>query len=175
MHQPKHYYAVKRKNIVLLSDVEKVRLDIFDKSDPVQHFQKIKVDCGIYFGFRGRSEHASLWQCNAQRGYFETVHHAYEGKRFVGIVQLKEDKKLKVSTHNNYVRDTKNTMRMPVLDEDADPNNFASLFLCYLGRLDVGPKKIGTVKPYFAKNPVGKDKIHMLQLHSTERMGLYMK
>jgi len=173
---------VKKKNMVLPSDVEKVRLDIFDESDPVQHCQKIMVGCGIYFGFRGRSEHASLRQCDSQRGYFETGH-AYERKRFVGIGQLKDDKKLKVSTHNNYVRDTEDIMRMPVLDED-DPNDFASSFLRYLDRLDdhqehmycyVDPKKIGTAKPYFAKKPVGKDKIQELQLNSAERMGLGMK
>ena len=73
---------MKKKNMVLPSDVEKVRLDIFHKSDPVQHCQrKIMVGCGIYFGFHRRSEHASLQQCNSQR-------------------ELKEDKKLKVSTHN---------------------------------------------------------------------------
>ena len=74
-------------------------------------------------------------------------------------------------------------MRMPVLDED-DPNNFASSFLCYLDRLDdhqecmycyVDHKKIGTAKLYFAKKPVGKFKIHELQLNSAERMGLDMK
>ena len=61
-HQPEHY-AVKKKNIVLHSDVEKVRLDIFDESVPVQHCQKIMAGCGIYFGFHGRAEHASLRQC----------------------------------------------------------------------------------------------------------------
>ena len=107
----------------------------------------------------------------------------YEGKKIVGIGQLKEDKKSNVSTHNNYVRDTEDIMRMPVLDED-DPNDFASSFLRYLDRLDdhqecmycyVDPKKIGTVKPHFAKKPVGKDKIHKLQLNAAERMGLDMK
>ena len=181
MQQPEHY-GVKKKNMVLPSDVEKVRLDVFDESDPVQHCQKIMVGCGIYFGFRGRSEHACLRHCDAQRGFYETGH-AYEGKRFVGIGQLKDDKKHNVSTHNNYVRDTEDIMRMPVLDED-DPNDFASSFLRYLDRLDdhqermycyVDPKKIGTAKPYFAKKPLGKDKIHALQLNSAERMGLDMK
>ena len=72
---------MKKKDMVLPSDVEKVRLDIFDENDPVQYCQKIMVGCGIYFGFHRRSEHASLQQCNSQR-------------------ELKEDKKLKVSTHN---------------------------------------------------------------------------
>ena len=47
---------------------------------------------------------------------------AFEVKRFVGIGQLKEDKELKVSTYNNYVRDVENLMRIPVLDE-SDPND----------------------------------------------------
>ena len=175
---------MKKKDMVLPSDVEKVRLDIFDENDPVQYWQKIMVGCGIYFGFCGRrSEHASLRQCDSQHGYFETGH-AYEGKKFVGISQLKEDKKSNVSTHNNSVKDTEDIMRMPVLDED-DPNYFLSSFLRYLDRLGnhqermycyVDPKKIRTVKPYFAKNkPVGKDKIHKFLHNAAERMGLNMK
>ena len=39
----------------------------------------------------------------------------------------------------------------------------------------VDPKKIGTAKPYFAKKPVGEDKIHEFQLNAAERMGLDMK
>ena len=179
--QPEHY-AVKKKNIVLPSDVKKVKLSILDESDPIQHIQKVMTGCGIYFAFRGRDEHSYLRQSDAYRGYFEPEH-ACAGRKFVGIGGLKTDKKHKVSTHNNYVRDTENIMRIPVLDEDS-PDDFAASFLRYLDKLNdhqermycyPDPKKSGTSKLFFDKKPIGKEKIHDLQFDTARIMGLDLK
>ena len=131
--QPEHY-AVKRKNIILPSDVEKVKLSIFDENDPIQHIQKVLTGCRIYFAFRGCDEYSYLRQSDAYCGYFEPEH-AYAGQKFVGIGGLKHNKKHKVSTHNNYVRNMENIMRIPVLDENS-PDDFAASFLRYLDKLN---------------------------------------
>ena len=72
-------------------DSDKLCLSSFDESDPIQHIMKILFGFGIYFGFRGRMEHAKMHVSHIQTGVFEKGHQ-FEGKRFVGVRTLLDKK-----------------------------------------------------------------------------------
>ena len=62
----------------------KVKLSMFDESDPRQHQMKILFGCGAKFGFRGSKEHVFLELRHVRKGEFE-VGHLLEGMTYYGF------------------------------------------------------------------------------------------
>ncbi len=141
---------------------------------------KIMVGCGIYFGFRGVEEHAFVRQSDLVLGKFGPEE-VYPDYRFVGIGHLLNDKVQKLSTDEAYVRDTKNIMRVPVLDIN-DPNDFAGCILRYLEKLEPDQDRMycypnkkakpGCQFPYHKRKVVGKGPVNTMFKDAADIMGL---
>ena len=98
---------------------------------------KILIGFGMYFAFRGCTEHSNLKVCQVYQGKFEEGHE-FAGLPFVGVKDM-QDKTHKLSVHRSYVRDTSTFMRMPVGDvDDKKSNNFGSSLVRYLKKLAPG-------------------------------------
>lgn len=109
---------------------------------------KVMVGCGIFFGFRGVKEHSFLRQCDWDIGVFGEGQ-AFPNRRFVGVGTLATDKKHKVSSHEAYLRDTADIMRIPILDMN-DPNDFGASVIRYLEKLEPDQERMYC---YPSKNP----------------------
>ena len=59
-------------------------LSCFDEEDVLQLMYKTMVGCGIYFGFRGNSEHTTFIRKNLERGIFEEGH-PLQGEEFYAV------------------------------------------------------------------------------------------
>ena len=117
-------------------ETNKINLSIFDKNDPWQHQMKIAFGCGCKFGFRGNDEHTNLQVCNIDCGTFE-ANHPFAGYEYFGIDHL-VDKTVKLSVNTDYVRDTKNHMRIPVMNDDPTSDDFGGSIKRYLDKLAPG-------------------------------------
>ena len=91
---------------------------------------KILFGCGLYFGFRGRSEHQDLEKEHIGTGTFQKDH-AYGGLPYVSV-RVMNDKTNRITLHNSYLRDTGKLMRIPVLDDNATSSCFGGSLLRYL-------------------------------------------
>ena len=116
------------------SDADKVCISAFDESDPRQHTMKILFGCGLYFGFRGRSEHQNLEKEHIGTGIFQKDH-AYGGLPYVGV-KVMNDKTNRITLHNSYTRDTGKLMRIPVLDDDPTSSCFGGSLLRYVKKMN---------------------------------------
>lgn len=74
---------------------------------------------GCFFGIRGNEEHSLLTISNVIHGQFE-IGHSLQGLSFIGYDKL-QDKSHKLSVTNSWVRDTKNSMRLPIFPDN--PNS----------------------------------------------------
>jgi hypothetical protein len=164
---------VPKKHRVAVEDSHKVLLSKFDESIPEQHQMKCLVGCGVYFGFRGVEEHAQLLVEQIVQGVFEPGH-KYAGKPYVGIGHIKTDKKRKLTVNTSYLRDAKNIMRIPIVDDYDDPtsNCFASSLLRMLKKAGKGQKRFYCYHTkntgYQAKKPKGKNVISKMRLKAAK-------
>ena len=111
-----------------------MRLDVFDEDDPEQHQMKVLFGFGLYFAFRGSTEHSNLRQDQIYQGTFKPGHE-FAGQRFVGVKDM-VDKTHQLSVHQNYVCDTSGFMQMPVGGvKDTRLNNFGASLVRYLEKL----------------------------------------
>lgn len=170
-------FGVRKMNRVAVEDLDKVLLSKFDESIPEQHQMKCLVGCGVYFGFRGIEEHAQLRVEQIEQGVFEPGH-KYAGKIYAGIGHLKTDKKRKLTVNTSYLRDTKNIMRIPIVDDNDDPSSdcFASSLLRMLKKTGKGQKRFYCYhtknKGYQARKPKGKNVISKMHLEAAKLLGI---
>jgi hypothetical protein len=168
---------VRKKNKVAVEDLHKVLLSKFDESIPEQHQMKCLVGCGVYFGFRGVEEHVQLLVEQIVQGVFEPGH-KYAGKTYVGIGHLTTDKKRKLTVNTSYLRDTKNIMRIPIVDDYDDPTSdcFASSLLRMLKKAGKGQRRFYCYYTnntgYQAKKPKGKNVISKMHLNAAKLLGI---
>ena len=114
-------------------DQDKPCLSVLDESSPKQHQMKILFGLGIYFGFRGMTEHVNMLVSDITIVYFEEKHD-YRGKQYV-TVKFMVDKKQKITVHNPYKRKTEDLTRLPILTSDPTSNDFASSLVRYIGKM----------------------------------------
>ena len=95
---------------------------------------KILFGCGLYFGFRGRSEHQDLEKEHIGTGTFQKDH-AYGGLPYVSV-RVMNDKTNRITLHNSYLRDTGKLMRIPVLDDNPTSSCFGGSLLRYLKKMN---------------------------------------
>ena len=62
-----------RKRIKEDEEEKLLKLEIFDKNDPLQFMMKILFICGTYFGLRGGKEHTDLMVDNFHTSFFPLV------------------------------------------------------------------------------------------------------
>lgn len=122
------------------SDFSKIKLGTFDENDLKQHQLKILVGCGIYFGFRGIGEHTYLTIDMIIQGKFETGH-VFEDYDFVGIGSM-IDKSNQLSRTQSYKRDTSNLMRMPIIDNKPESDDFGGSFVRLLNKVKKNKKNL---------------------------------
>jgi hypothetical protein len=141
------------------------------------------VGCSINYGFRGVAEHTKLLKKDVENGIFGQ-NEPYPGLKWVGVGAMVNYKGNTVSTHDSYVRDTTNIMRLPVFDE-TNLNDFAASMLRYIKKLDPAQERFycfpnknflpgSTMSPYMKKKPVGKDTINKYFKDAARLMGLDM-
>ena len=111
--------ATKRLDV---SEKGKIDLSRFDENIPRQHQMKILFGCGISFGFPGKNKHVFLETNNFTHGTFAPTH-PFSGHEWYGVENI-QDKTHKLSIHKDRVRDTKNCMRVPVMDNDPTSSDF---------------------------------------------------
>ena len=155
------------------TEAEKIDLSKFDESDPRQHQMKIAFGCGIKFGFRGISEHTFLEISNITHGEFPS-HHPFSGYEYYGIDNI-QDKQCRLSVNQDHVRDTKDHMRIPVMDNDPCSEDFGGSIKRYLNKLAPGQTRFyckvipdnlrqvdlsdGTTQVFYGNCPIGKEYI----------------
>ena len=167
------------------NEKELIDLSCFDENDPRQHQMKILFGCGIYFGFRGKNEHVFLEIHNFTHGTFPSTH-PFSGYEWYGIENI-QDKTHKLSIHKDRVRDTKNCMRVPVMDNDPTSSDFGGSIKRFLEKLAPGQTRIyckaipedlrsvdksGNSKFFYANQPVGKNLISDLFKEGADMLGL---
>jgi len=115
----KDYGTGKHKKILAEADgnIYEKAVTMLDKSDPKQMVMLILIINGLFFGLRG-AEHATLEAKNLTHGSFESGHE-FSQYKWIGLDHI-TDKSHKLSVHNNWVRDTNGSMRLPVIPEDPD-------------------------------------------------------
>ena len=133
---------------------------------------KILFGCGVYFGFRGNEEHTSLEASNITFGQFGS-RHLYAGYDYFGIDGL-VDKTHRLGFHKSHARDTKDCMRVPVMDNDPKSGDLGGSIKRFLDKLAPGqirlyckiippdqrkPDSDGNVQVFYASSPLGKDTI----------------
>ena len=55
-------------------DIDKLDLSLLDEDDLEQHIIKMLFICGIFFGFRGETEHTMMEVCQITSGVFPPGH-----------------------------------------------------------------------------------------------------
>ena len=168
------------------TEAEKIDLSKFDESDPRQHQMKIAFGCGIKFGFRGISEHTFLEISNITHGEFPS-HHPFSGYEYYGIDNI-QDKQCRLSVNQDHVRDTKDHMRIPVMDNDLCSEDFGGSIKRYLNKLAPGQTRFyckvipdnlrqvdlsdGTTQVFYGNCPIGKEYIKKLFKDGAAILGL---
>ena len=164
----------------------KVKLSMFDESDPRQHQMKILFGCGAKFGFHGSKEHVFLELRHVRKGEFE-VGHPMEGMTYYGFGGF-EDKTHKISLNNCYVPNEDDLTRCPLVR--GDPENLAAAIESYLEKVTPGQTRFyckamsNKSKERYVKNggnknhafmpniPLGKTKIKELFDDGAKILGL---
>ena len=91
---------------------------------------------GCLFGFHINMEHINLQVKHISFGKFPAKH-PYSGYNYYGITGI-TDKTCKLGVHTDYVRDTKDCMRIPVLDDDPTSNDLGGLIGRYMSKMAPG-------------------------------------
>ena len=163
----------------------KIDLSRFDESDPRQHQMKILFGCGVYFGFRGQNEHVFLETSNITHGSFSSDH-PFNGHDWFGVENI-QDKTHKLSIYKDRVRDTKNCMRMPVMDNDPTSADFGGSIRRYLTKLAPGQTRLyckvvpeefravdnkGNYQVFYGNQPLGKNAVSELFKQGAALLGM---
>ena len=141
---------------------------------------------GLYFGLRGCTEHCYLSIKNIDKDTFE-VGHPFYGYEYIELVNL-TDKTHKLTVHNSWRRDTKGSLRLPILPEQKDsPGTIYWKFLMdhvspgqerlFCKPASIKQKYLYTVKGfptamYSAVEPLGKNSITGLFKQCAELLGI---
>ena len=179
-------YAKKSQSACLKEEVQElIDLSKFDENDPVQHQIKILFGCGKDYGFRGNSEHTFLEVMNVVHGKFPT-RHPYSGYDYYGFEGL-IDKTNNLSYNQDYVRDCKDAMRLPKMNNDPTSNDIAGSIERFLKKLSPGqtrfyckviPEKFrvedenGKIPYFYGHCPIGKTGINKLFKEGAKILGL---
>ena len=147
---------------------------------------KIMFGTGSELGLRGNGEHTFLEACNITHGEFPKGH-PFEGIEYYGVDGI-VDKKHKLGVHTDYVRNTKNFMRVPKTDDDPTSNCLAGSIERYLKKLAPGQTRLyckvvpedkrhfdestGRVEVFYANSPIGKNGINKLFKEGAKILGL---
>ena len=91
---------------------------------------KLLFGMGAMFGFRGNAEHTFLEVRNITHEEFPKSH-PFAGHKYYGIDGLL-DKTHKLSYHQDYVRETKNHMRLPKMNDDPTSDDLPGSIQRYL-------------------------------------------
>ena len=141
--------------------------------------------CGIYFGFRGCEEHVLLEVKNIDHGSFPSKH-PFHGHDYYGIQDL-VDKGCRLSIHKDYIRDTHNAMRIPVMDDDPTSGDFGGCIHRFLNKLSPGQMQIyckvippkyrstdaeGNTNYFYGQSPIGKHQIAEMFKEGAQILGL---
>ena len=132
---------------------------------------KMLFGCGVLFGFRGSAEHTFLATRNVYHGDFPS-HHPFKGYSWYGIDGL-TDKSHKLSVNTDYVRNTKDCMRVPIMNDDPTSDDMGGCIGRYLEKLAPGQTRLycqtvkspvtdestGKIQYFYANLPLGKGKI----------------
>lgn len=151
-----------------------------------EHQQKSMMVCGNFFGLRGRNEHAYLNRSNIVEGSFEPGSDFY-GYNYIGITDL-TDKSHKIDPINDIARNTKNMMRLPIIDMD-DLDDPGSILKRYVDKMHPTQTRLyckaatKTQKENFAllgetlhmspNQPIGVNKVAKMIKEAGEKTGLY--
>ena len=122
------------------TESEKFDLSKFDESDPRQHQMKVAFGSGIQFGFRGNSKHTFLETYNITQGHFPS-HHPFAGYKYIGISDI-QDKNIKLSVIQDHVRDMKDHMRTPIMDDDPTSSDFGGSLKRFMDKLAPGQTRL---------------------------------
>ena len=179
-------YAKKDENKRLdQSEQEMIDLSKFNESDARQHQMKLLFGCGIYFGFRGSTEHVTLEVSNMTHGSFPSTH-PFSGCDWYGVEGL-QDKTHKLSVYKDHVRDSENFMRTPCVNNDPMSSDFGGCIKRYLEKLSPGqtrmyckviPDEMRTVNSggvcpvFYSSMPLGKNMIYELFKEGAAILGL---
>ena len=147
---------------------------------------KIAFGCEAQFGFCGVSEHTFLEASHITHGEFPS-HHPFAGYKYYGVDGI-QDKQIKLSVHTDHVRDTKNHMRTPVMDDDPCSGDFGGSLKRYLTKLAPGQTRFyckvipenlrqvdpsdGTTQVFYGNCPIGKEYIKKLFKDGAAILGL---
>ena len=93
---------------------------------------------GAMFGFRGNAEHTFLEDHNITHGEF-LKSHPFAGRKYYGTDGLL-NKTHKLSYHQDYVRETKNHMRLPKMNDDPTSDDLLGAIQPYLQKMAPGQK-----------------------------------
>ena len=95
---------------------EQIDLGKFDETDLRQLQIKLMVGFGALMGFRGNDEHTLLLFSQIGTGKFPDNHALYPGMEWWGLTHFSQDKTMKLSTANSWVRSNGEALgRFPVL------------------------------------------------------------
>ena len=147
---------------------------------------KILFGTGTDLGLRGNGEHTFLEVSNITHGQFAQGH-PFEGYDYYGIDGIL-DKKHKLGVHTDYVRSTKNFMRVPKTDDDPTSNCLAGSIERYLKKLAPGQTRMyckvipedkrhkdestGRTEVFYGNSPIGKNGISKLFKDGAKILGL---
>jgi hypothetical protein len=168
---------------------EKIKLEIFDESDPWEHMIKVLFGCGMYTAFRGCSEHVLFSPSNVTRGVYPDNYECQElaGIHYVEITNFVNDKSYKLSIHQGYCRSTGSSQRFPMdfsyksnfgaalwrLKEKTSPGQ--ARMYCYPNTLTGAKREDHHFEevPIFNKNkPIGENRLHSLFQEGAKKLGL---
>ena len=117
-----------------------IDLSVFDENDTTQHMMKMLFGCGSVFGFRGSEEHTYLQVNNFEKGVFPRSH-PFAGFIHYSVNDL-QDKTHKLSIYTDHVRDTKDCMRVPKLNDDPTSDDFGGCIERWLAKLSPGQSRM---------------------------------
>ena len=89
----------------------------------------------VLFGFRGSGKHTYLATRNIYHGDFPP-HHPFTGYSWYGIDGL-TDKSHKLSVNTDYVRNTKDCMKVPVMSDDLTSDDMPLVFEWCILNMDI--------------------------------------
>ena len=162
-----------------------IDLSKFDENDPSQHQMKILFGCGAKYGFRGNSEHTFLEVSSIVHGTFPK-RHPYAGYTYYGFEGML-DKTNNLSYHQDYVRECKDAMRLPKMNDDPTSDDIAGSIERFLKKLAPGqtrfycktvakehcvPDENGNMPLFYAHMPLGKSSINKLFKEGAKILGL---
>ena len=164
-----------------ISQEKVIDLSKFDENDPREHQMKLLVGCGLYYGFRGQVEHTNLEVSNFTHGSFPS-NHPFSGYDYFGIDGLL-DKTHQLSLYKDRVRDTKDCMRVPIMDNDPTSSDFGGCIKRYLDKLAPGQTRIyckvkdgtdhkGKTQYFHPNMPLGKHMISGMFKEAAKILGL---